>query len=308
MEELKKGFTFIKELLKKASRDEAIPYAYQLTYSLLLSIFPFLIFLFSLIAYLNLDSGTIIDQLSVVMPGDTFNMFHGVIKDVMTNQNGGLLSVSIIAAIWAAAGGFKAFISALNKIYGIQEDRSIITVNLMAVLYVVLLALGIVGSLLLVVFADPIIASIKGFFPGLNMGIFDTIMTSVMPAFFIFILFLIFYMFVPSRNIKFKYSIHGAAFASIAFMLVSFGFKFYINNFANYSKFYGALAAVVILMFWLLLISMIMLFGAELNSMIIRYKKVANPFFNTNRISKNSLSKEAIINVRKNKKIPEDDI
>ncbi len=302
MNQIKKSIVFIRELLKKASRDEAIPYAYQLTYSLLLSMFPFLIFLLSLIAYLNLDSDAILDQLALLMPGDSFNLFRGIIQEVMTNQNGGLVSISIILAIWTASGGFKAFINALNKIYGIKEDRSLIVTNLMAVLYVVLLALGIAGSLLLVVFADPIIAGIKGFFPMINFGIMETAMTWIMPALFIFLLLTLVYMFVPSRNVKIKHAVPGAVFAALAFMLVSFGFKIYINNFANYSRFYGALAAVVVLMFWLLLLAMIMVFGAELNSVIIRHRKVANPFMKKIKDSKNTLNRRAVDNVLRNSK------
>lgn len=95
------AFQFIKALTAKLNKDDALPYAYQLSYSLMLAIFPFLIFLLSLVGFMNLDSERIIEQIQRLMPGEAFNMFEGIITEVTKNQNGALLSVSILTAIWS---------------------------------------------------------------------------------------------------------------------------------------------------------------------------------------------------------------
>ncbi len=291
---------FLKQLIKKLNDDHAIPYAYQLTYSLILAIFPFLIFLITLVGFMNIDSEIIISELQEFMPGEAFAMFEGIIHEVAGSQNGALLSVSVLTTIWSASGGFKAFIKAMNQVHGLEEDRSFIRVNLDAVLLVILLAVGIAGSLLLMVFAQPIIDLIKSFVPDVGGALQDLfgVTNYIIPLIFIFLLFLAFYMVVPARNVKFRYALPGAIFSAVAFMVASLGFQFYVSTFANYSRFYGAMGAVVILMFWMLLISMIMVVGGAINSILILRKGIRDPFWKSRRDSKNQIHPDATELVR----------
>lgn len=301
---------FARHLLKKLNDDHAIPYAYQLTYSLLLAIFPFLIFLITLVGFMNLDPQVIIEEIQSFMPGEAYTMFEGIIHEVAGRQNGALLSVSILIAIWSASGGFKAFIKAMNQVHGLEEDRSFIRVNLDALLMVILLAAGIAVSLLLLIFAQPIIDLIMSFVPDFGGAIQDLfgITSYLIPLVFIFFLFIAFYMFVPSRNVKFKYALPGAVFSAVAFMVASLGFQFYVNTFANYSRFYGAMGAVVILMFWLLLISIIMVVGGAVNSILILRKGVRDPYWRARKDSKNEIQPEAVEKIRNKYRFSEPDV
>lgn len=285
---------FIKDLLKKLQRDDAIPYAYQLSYSLMLAIFPFLIFLLTLVGFINLDPDRIIEQIQKVMPEQAFSLLEGIINEVTRKQNGTLLSISIIAAIWSAAGGFKAFMRAMNKVHGLKEDRSFLVVSLDALVLVILLAVGIAGSLLLLVFFQPIINTVKSYLPMVDIGPSQKLLSFVLPIGFIFLLFLAFYVFVPARNVKIRHALPGAVFSAIAFMAVSLGFQFYVSNFANYSRFYGAMGAVVILIFWLLLVSIIMVLGGAINSLLIQKKGVRYPYWKNKKISENEITAEAV--------------
>ena len=296
---------FIVDLVNKLNKDDAIPYAYQLSYSLLLAIFPFLIFVLTLVGFMNLDSDRVITEIQLLMPGEAFALFEGIIKEVTQKQNGTLLSISILTAIWAASGGFKAFIQAMNNVHGLKEDRSFIKVNLDAILMVIFLAVGIAGSLLFMVFAQPIIDLIRDFIPNFTMDSAMNPFGYLIPLGFIFVLFLVFYMFVPARNVKFKYALPGAVFSALAFMLVSIGFQIYVTNFANYSRFYGAMGAVMILIFWLLLISIIMIVGGEINALLIIRKGVHSPCMKSSRDSTNVIKQEAVQIVQeKYKKTP----
>jgi membrane protein len=285
---------FIKDLLSKLKQDDAIPYAYQLSYRLMLAIFPFLIFLLTLVGFINLDPDKIIEQIEVLMPGEAFGLFEGIVNEVAGKQNGTLLSISIITAIWSAAGGFKAFMKAMNKVHGLKEERSFFLVNLNAIIYVVLLAIGIVGSLLLVVFFQPIISTVKSYLPTVEIGSSETILSMILPLAFILLLFLAFYIFVPAKKIKIRYALPGAITASVAFMVVSMGFQFYVATFANYSRFYGAMGAVVILIFWLLLISIIMVVGGSINSLLIHNKGIRYPYWGSKEVEENKVRVEAV--------------
>lgn len=289
---------FLKELSNRMEADEVQPYAHQLTYSLLLAIFPFLIFLLTVIGFLNLDTTTILGQLKRVMPGDAYTMFSGIITEVMNKQSGGLLSVSIVAAIWASASGFKAFMKVLNKVHGIREERSFIKLNAQAVMNVVILALGIAASLFLLVFGEQIFRTVSDF-TGKNLDFLQSIVSKVLPLIFVFGMFIIFYMFVPARNLKFKHALPGAVFSTVAFTIVSLGFKFYVDNFGNYSKFYGAMGTVIVLMLWLLIMSNIMIVGGEINALMIEKNNVFNPFMGKSALEGNTISQRAINNVKK---------
>jgi len=301
---------FIKELLNKLKKDEAIPYAYELSYRLLLSIFPFLIFLLTLVGYINLDPNRIIEQIKGLMPGEAFGLFEGIINEVTRNQNGTLLSISIITTIWAAAGGFKAFMKAMNKVHGLKEERSFIMVSLNAIINVVLLAIGIVGSLLLVVFFKPIINTVRSYLPMLEIDSSQQILSFILPLVFIFLLFLAFYIFVPTKNVKIRYALPGAITSSVAFMVVSVGFQFYVTTFANYSRFYGAMGAVVILIFWLLLISIIMVVGGSINSLLIHRNGTRHPYWGSRVGEENKVRAEAVDKLkdryRNNKEVPKE--
>lgn len=183
---------------------------------------------------------------------------------------------------------------AMNKVHGLKEDRSFIVINLDALIMVIMLAVGIAGSLLLLVFFQPIINTIKSYFPLFDLGPGQQLLSFVLPLIFIFLLFLAFYIFVPARNVKVRHALPGAVFAALAFMAASLGFQYYVANFANYSRFYGAMGAVVVLIFWLLLISIIMVVGGALNSLIIIKKGVRYPYWKSRRMTENEVVPEAI--------------
>lgn len=300
MGNLKKMGEVFKILPKKMEADEAAPYASQLTYSLLLAIFPFIIFLFTVIGFLHLDTQTILTQMQRVMPSDTYTMFSGIIKDVMERQSGGLLSISILTAIWSSSSGFRAFIKAMNKVHGIKEDRSFIKLSIMSVINVIALVLGIVLSFFLLIYGQQIFDTIASY-TGVNLDFLKSGITKIMPFIFIFVIFILFYMYVPARNVKVKYALPGAVFASVAFFIVSLGFKFYVDNYGNYSKFYGTMATVVVLMLWLLIMSNIMIIGGEINSILIELNHVYDPFQKKSAFSGSTLSRKAVSNIKKKK-------
>ena len=282
----KKGFKglvgFIQDLFKKIKADESMPYAYQLTYSLLFAVFPFLIFLFTLIGFLNFNTTTVLNAMRRVLPGQTFTLISDLLKGILESQSGGLLSISIILAIWSASGGFRAFIKAMNKIFNMGEKRSFLIIILQSVLFVFVLALGIILSLVLMVFGNQLFNFLSNTLKLGGFDFFKSVLKYIAPLFVILMLFTVFYMFVPSRNIRFRYAFPGAVFSTIAFMITTFGFQIYVDNFANYSKFYGTLGTVIVLMTWLLLLSIIMILGAEINSLLI-IKANCYPFIDLER-------------------------
>lgn len=253
----------------KVKRDDIFALASQLAYYLILSLFPFLMFLFTLIGLLNLDSATILEALKTILPITVFELIETIVLEVLDSQNTGLLGVSVLLAIWTASSGFRAVIKGVNKAYGLEENRNYIRRALMSFLSIIALAMTILLSLSLLVFGDVIskhlISNLP--FPELLNMIWNILRRGVIILILIFI-FAAIYRYTPAEKVKWKYVFPGAVFTTLGWLIVSIVFSFYINNYNNYSRFYGSIAAVFILMIWLFLMSIIFMLGGEINAVL----------------------------------------
>lgn len=269
---------FIKGLIGKISEDDSMVYAYRLTYGLLLSIFPFLIFLLSLIAYLGLDAGYVLNLMESILPKEIYELISGPVLDLVLVQRGSLLTASVFAAVYTASGGFRAFMIAMNRAMDLKESRNILWKYFVSFVWVVQLAFAILLALVGIVFGRSIITVISSYFPHFPTEGLINLLRILLPIFLILGILTLAYMFIPVRSIKFKHALPGAVFSTLVWILATFLFQYYINNFANYSRFYGTLGAVIGLLLWLLLTSSIMVLGAELNAYLILYRNVETPY------------------------------
>jgi len=294
-----KVFEFISKFIKKIVEDDCLVYAYKLTYGLLLSLFPFFIFLFTLIAYLKLDSSYILRVLQQNLPTSIYEAIISQVLDLVEVQRSGLLSISVFLTIYTASGGFRAFMNGINKAMNIKETRNLLLQYLGSIFWVILLTLGIVLSLVGIVFGKQLMQIISTYIPVIPMEGVLNLFRVVIPIALIFMIMILFYMFIPAHDVKLKYAFPGAVFSTITWIAVTVLLQYYINNFSNYSRFYGALGAVIALMLWLLWTSIVMIVGASLNSFLIEVNEVENPYIRfrrfTNRKKQGSKVKSAKI-------------
>lgn len=293
-EEMKKVIDFILGFAKKVGEDESMVYAYKLTYGLLLSIFPFLIFLLSVIAYLGLDAGYILNLMENSLPEEIYELISGPVLDLVLVQRGSLLTASILLAVYTASGGFRAFMIAMNRAMDFKDSRNIIKNYVLSILWVIQLAFSILVALVGIVFGRTILNLISSYFPHFPTEGFINLVRILLPVGLILGLLILAYMFIPVKNVRFKYALPGAVFSTFVWILVTLGFQYYINNFANYSRFYGTLGAVIGLLLWLLLTSSIMVLGAELNAYLIQYRNVKRPYLRSFREWRKSMFKEPL--------------
>lgn len=288
---MKRAIAFIKGLLDKIGKEDSIAYAYQLTYGLLLSIFPFLIFLFTLIAYLGLDANAILDLIKNSLPEDIYEIISGTVVDLVNNKQGTLLSASVFLAIYTSSGGFRAFMKAVNQSMGLEDHRNIIYKYGISILWVLQLAVTILLALVGIVFGRQILNLITSYIPQFPAEGLVEVLRLAVPIGLLFFVLALAYMFVPAKNVKFKYAYPGALFSTITWIGFTLVFQIYINNFANYSRFYGTLGAVIGLLLWLNLTSIIMIIGSSLNAYLIEFNEIRQPFIRT-RKERANLEKE----------------
>ena len=299
-----KVFGFIGKFIKKLVDDDSLVYAYKLTYGLLLSIFPFFIFLFTLIAYLKLDSSYILGVLQQNLPRNVYEAITSEVLDLVEVQRTGLLSLSVFLTIYTASGGFRAFMNGINKAMNIRDTRNILFKYLSSIFWVILLTIGIILSLIGIVFGKQLMQIISTYIPSIPMEGVLNLFRILIPIVLIFIILTLFYMFIPAHDVKLKYAFPGAVFSTITWIVVTGLLQYYINNFSNFSRFYGALGAVIALMLWLLWTSIVMIIGASLNSFLIQVNEVKNPYIRFRRLTNGNKQNLKV----KNAKISDDNV
>lgn len=256
-------------LAKRFSADDVLALASQLSYSLLLAFFPFLIFLLTLAGFSPINGSDVLFVIKQILPENAFSLIQNTIIEVFDTRNKNLLSISLLITIWTASSGFNAVIKGLNKAYDEDEKRSYIKVQLVAILCTFGLTFVIILTVVLLVFGEMLwMAGIKWMgFPMELKYLWDLIRYVIILLSMIFI-FAALYHFTPSRRLHWKDVMPGALFSTAGWLIASFGFAFYVNNFGNYSKVYGSIGAVIILLTWLFITSIVIILGGEVNAVL----------------------------------------
>ncbi|MCP3738225.1 YihY/virulence factor BrkB family protein [Rossellomorea sp. BNER] len=260
---------FFKKLIQKIMAADLPGLAAQLSYFFLLSLFPLLIFLVSLLPYLPFSQEDILNVIRGFAPGESITLIEGTLDEILESRNTGLLSFSIIATIWSASNGMNAIVKSLNRAYEVEETRSFIVTRLMSVALTIAMIFVFVIALLLPVFGKQIgvfVFSQAGFsehFLTIWYGLRFTISPIIL-----FIVFVGLYFFAPSKKIKCLSAFPGAVFATVGWVFVSLAFSYYVSNFGNYSATYGSIGGIIVLMIWFYLSGIILMIGGQINAIV----------------------------------------
>ena len=266
--------------VREFSRDECTDLAAALTYYALLSIFPAVIALVSLLGVFGQGRETtnaLLDIVNDLGSPSAVDTLKGPLEDLSTASGAGIaLVVGVLVALWSASGYVGAFGRAMNRIYQVPEGRpfwklrpTMIVVTLVAVLLVGVLAVGLVltGPL-----ADSMGATI-----GLGataVTVWDIAKWPVLLAVVVAVVAILYYATPNVKQPKFRWISVGALVAIVTWALASVAFGLYVANFGAYNKTYGSLAGVIVFLLWLWITNLALLFGAELDAEIERGREV----------------------------------
>jgi membrane protein len=259
--------TFIREMARRFQKDEIPRLSAELAYYFLLSLFPFLIFLITLLAYLPIPHEDLLSIIRQYAPKEAIHLVEANVHRVVDEQNGRLLSLSIIGAIWSASNGMNAIVRAFNRAYDVVENRPFLVARGMSVLLTIGMIFVIIVALVLPVFGKMIglfLFSAFGF-PATFLMIWNA-MRWVISSLILFVVFTVLYYFAPNKKLRCANVVRGAIFATIGWIITSLAFSYYVNHFANYAAMYGSLGGMIILMVWFYLSGMIIVLGGEMNA------------------------------------------
>lgn len=241
----------------------------QLAYFFLLSFFPLLIFIVSLLPYLNLNQEHVFDFIQTIMPTEVFLLTQGTITEILTTHSGGgILSIGVLGTVWSASRGVNALIKTLNGAYETKPKPGFINRA-----WSLVFTIALVVVILLVLFI-PILGHhfALALFNHLNVEEtftdFWRFVTWALPPILIFVVLNLMYWIIPNTEPKLRITgvLPGAIFSTISWLILIYAFSYYVNNFGSFTSTYGSIASVIILMLWLYSTGMILILGGLLNA------------------------------------------
>nr|WP_221636192.1 YihY/virulence factor BrkB family protein [Listeria immobilis] len=264
-----------KTISVRVGRNDVSGNAAQLAYYMLFSIFPMMLIAATLLAYMHIDKDSVFNMLKEFAPEQILDFLEENLNNLLTQKNGGLLSIGIIATLWSASNGMNAVMKALNKAYGVTNKRNYVVQRLLSMFFTLMMLATVGATLLLIVFGQQI-----GLFLINHLNFSEDFLSFwnnlrwTVTLIVIFVVFTFLYWVAPNRRSTLLSIFPGAVFSTIGWTVASIGFAYYVNNFGNYSATYGSIGVIIILMLWFYLTGIILMVGGELNATLaIRKKK-----------------------------------
>jgi membrane protein len=272
----------VKRTVREFSEDNMSDWAAALTYYGLLSLFPALIALVSLVGLFAdpaATTRTITDIVTRLGPKSAADTFAGPIKSITSHRSaaGILLVVGLATALWAASSYVGAFMRAANVIYETPEGRPFWKLRPLQILVTLVMVLLLAAVGLALVLTGPVVDAVAG-----PLGIGSTAVSiwniAKWPVLLAVVVTMFAVLFYAAPNVKlagFRWVTPGAVLAIVVWLIASAAFAFYVANFGSYDKTYGALGGVVCLLVWFWITNVALLLGMELNSERERRRELA---------------------------------
>jgi membrane protein len=259
-------------LIRKIQKDELDARANAVAFNFTLSVFPALIFLFTLIPYIpieNLDK-QIMSLLGQVLPEGIYVEAASTLEDIVSRPRGNLLSIGFILTLYVATNGVIALMNAFNRSYRTGEKRSFLKKRLIAVIITFLLAFVLFMAIILLIVGNIVLGLLLEYqIVNNNLSFYAISFLQYVVVFLVFFTAISFvYYIAPSVSKRWRFLSVGSLLSSVLCIGITHIFSFYISNFATYNKLYGSIGTFIGLMIWLYLLSLTILLGFEINASI----------------------------------------
>jgi membrane protein len=266
-------YQFLRFFIISFDKDDILVRSKAVAYNFTLAIFPGIIFLFTLIPYFPIPGmrDTVMSFLNDINLSFIAQV-RETIDDILSTPRGGLLSIGALVTLYLTTNGVLSLVTTFNRFYKTQYPRGFVIDYLIAMVLTLMLMMVLAIAMGLLVGGH--IALNYMIEIGIltdNVVVFLIVFSRFITLFVIFLLMIsLIYYFGPSVEDRWKFFNPGSIIATFLIIGISYGFSYYLSNFANYHKFYGSIGAIIAFMVWLYFISVILLVGFEINANIDR--------------------------------------
>lgn len=278
MHAFKKCFTLpakaIAMLFRRAKLHHIGSSGAQAAFFFILALFPFIIFINTLIASFNIPKESAIEFLNPLFPEQFVSFLSNYLETINSGGALSIFSIGVILALFTASKSVRTLTSSFDRAYDTKSSRNFFAEILFSMLFLFLFALIIIACIILVALGNDFITQIL-LHRGISPLIYDLVdiwrwsTTSII----IFFSLSLMYKTLPSKKITFKETLPGTCFALAGFLILTGAFSLYLNVFASTSLFYGSIGTIILFMLWMYFIGTILILGAELNKVIVDLKK-----------------------------------
>lgn len=260
---------FIKILSKKCKENELILMSNALTYKILLAIFPFIIFIMTMLGFLNIEIRDFLIDIEKTLPKEISQVINTFIEDIVYTKHIELLSGSFLITIYSASTGFSSIIQGLNRAYGLEDNRSFLRKKLTSFTLLFLFTILINIFLLIFIFKDYLIELIIKYTALEFIPYFlDSLSLYIFLAVIFLSLVILVYKISINKKLLLRHILPGAIITIVLWLLASQLFNIYINNFSKYSTIYGSIGTLFIFILWINILSFVVLLGGQINAIL----------------------------------------
>jgi membrane protein len=265
-----------KHVMKAVIDNDFSGMAAEMGFMLMLGIFPALLFLMAVFAWMGNKSfiNPVLLFLSNVIPDDSMKLIHTVLNEVMIFSKGGLLAaIGIVVTLFLTSNAVAVILKGLNRAYKVEETRSFVYTRILSVIMVFVNTFMLFLSINMIVFGK-IITNFLVHYAGISHAFEISLLTLRWPVAFFALYFMAFinYYILPDlkgdEKLKRKSALPGTLFFCIFWLVGSWAFSIYVNNLHTYNRVYGTIGAFAMLMMWLYYTSILLLIGGEINSQV----------------------------------------
>ena len=242
--------------------------ASSMAFRFLMELFPTLIFLLTLLPYIPIPDFKVelLKLLEDLLPESGYAFVEETVVDLVTDADGGLLSFGFLFAIFLATNGIDSMLLAFEDSINVSHNRNFFHKKLLSIQLLFILTLLIIIAIGAILFSVYLVNFV------LEKGSTASILLLagkwiIMAAICFFAISFIYYI-GGNRKLKWRFFSAGSTLATLLVLLVSFGFGYYVDNFANYDKIYGSIGTIIVIMLWIYFNSFVLLVGFELNASI----------------------------------------
>ncbi len=261
----------------KLKNDQLDAFSAQSAFFVVIAVIPFIIFTLSFFNAFNISGSLVLDQTLSLLPKEIYLFISDLIS--IQYQPVGIISAAGFACLWSSSKATLALIKGLNSVFEIEEERSYFKLRFLSILYTFVFTAMLLATVIILVFGNTLYnLFIKNLLPFFSMSIFDY---KHLLAFIILSgFFCLTYKFLPrNNNTPLRCCLIGSFLSSVGWMIFSFFFAIFVENYANYSDIYGSLTTVIVFMLWLYICMYIMLLGAEISLWIHKTSPNLKKFF-----------------------------